>query len=575
MKEFAKNIKFAWFYAKNQKKEVFGFIFLNFLQIINSVISPIVSAQIIVSLTNNKLYQVIILALVMFCLEMIRNFIRLLCGYFSQVTYRETFTRIQLDLGKSILKLTNSAIDNHSSGVFIERLITDTSKIADIFNVFNYYLFDILTNIGIFVAILIVDPIIFIYVFVMVFFIGLLERKRITTVHEKDKLFRVKNEKMSGFIGELVRGVRDIKMLSAEKGFVNELHSRLIDLNDSRYKRGKVNRDYTFFSGSLRDFLNFSLICFLVYYISIGRMSIAIALVVHSYLGKVTYVVNSFSVLIEGIKDFNLSTNRIEEIINGKDFPKEKFGHKKLEKVNGNFEFKDVVFGYKENQRVLDNLSFKIKSGTTTAFVGKSGAGKTTIFHLLCKMYDIDSGSITIDGININELNRESIRDNITIISQNPYLFNVSIRDNLKLVKEDLTDEEMIDACKKACLDELIEVLPDKYDTIVGEGGITLSGGQRQRLAIARALVQKTKIILFDEATSSLDNDTQSKIQRAIESMKGKYTILIIAHRLSTIINSDRILFLEQGKIIAEGTHEELLNNCNEYKELYEVEIEK
>ena len=190
-------------------------------------------------------------------------------------------------------------------------------------------------------------------------------------------------------------------------------------------------------------------------------------------------------------------------------------------------------------------------------------------------MYDVNQGKITIDGVNINELDKDSIRGNITIISQNPYIFNMSIRDNLKLVKNNLSDEEMYNACKIACLDDFIQELPDGYDTIIGEGGVNLSGGQKQRLAIARALVQKTEIILFDEATSALDNETQEKIQRAIENMKNEYTILIIAHRLSTIIHADRILYLEDGKIIAQGTHHELLKNCPSYQRLYESEIKK
>ena len=188
-------------------------------------------------------------------------------------------------------------------------------------------------------------------------------------------------------------------------------------------------------------------------------------------------------------------------------------------------------------------------------------------------MYDVDGGEILIDGVNINELDKDSIRKNITVINQSPYIFNLSIKDNLKLVKENLTDEEMTNACKMACLDDFINTLPDKYDTVVGEGGITLSGGQKQRLAIARALIQKTEIILFDEATSALDNETQKEIQQAINNMQGEYTILIIAHRLSTIIDSDRILFLNDGHIEAEGTHEELLENCPNYKHLYETEL--
>ena len=221
---------------------------------------------------------------------------------------------------------------------------------------------------------------------------------------------------------------------------------------------------------------------------------------------------------------------------------------------------------------MLKGLSFKVKANETVAFVGKSGAGKTTIFSLLCKLYDVNGGQIKIDGVDIRELDEESIRNNITIISQNPYIFNMSIKDNLKLVKENITDEEIKKACELACLDDFVESLPNKYDTVVGEGGVNLSGGQRQRLAIARAFIQETEIILFDEATSALDNETQAKIQQAINNLKENYTILIIAHRLSTIINSDRILVIDDGKIVGEGKHNELLKTNKIYKNLYNSE---
>ena len=512
MKDLKRNLKFAWKYARYQKGKIIGFIICNFIHILISVVAPIISAQIIVKLTENKLKQVIFMALALFGIEILRNTIHFLSRYFAQVTYRETFTKIQLDLSKSILKLENSCIDNNSSGVFIQRLTTDTSKIADVFNVLNYSLTDVLTNVGIFGAILIIDVRIFVYMLLMVLIIGFLEVKRVSLMNEKDKEYRKENEKVSGFVGELVRGVRDIKMLSAEKSFIKEMHGRLVDLNSKRYQMQKIQRNYTFIIGGLRDLFDLTMICLLVYLIYIDSITIAVALVVHNYMGRVTYVVNSYSYLLEGLKDFNLSSNRIFEIINGKDFPKEKFGTKKIDNIKGNFEFKNVRFEYEDDRELFKKLSFKVKSHSTVAFVGKSGAGKTTIFNLLCKMYDIEDGEISIDGINIKELDKDSIRDNITIISQNPYIFNVSIRDNLRLVKEDLTDEEMVEACKAACLDEFINALPDRYDTIVGEGGISLSGGQRQRLAIARALVQKTRIILFDEATSALDNVTPRRI---------------------------------------------------------------
>jgi len=323
-----------------------------------------------------------------------------------------------------------------------------------------------------------------------------------------------------------------------------------------------------------KNLQTFLIIVILITQMKFGIILPAMALVVYNYANNLGFATNTIDQLFELFRDFNLSSERIMEILSDDKFKKEKFGTKHIEKVKGNFEFKNVTFGYNE-KKILKDLSFKIKENETVAFVGKSGAGKTTIFNLLCKMYDVDSGTITIDGINIEELDKDSIRGNITIISQNPYIFNMSIRDNLRLVKKDLKESEMKKACEIACLDEFIKELPEKYDTIIGEGGINLSGGQKQRLAIARALVQKTEIILFDEATSALDNITQEKITEALNNMKNEYTILIIAHRLSTIQNADRILYIEDGKIKKEETHNYLLKNCKEYKELYETEIKK
>ena len=575
MKDLWKNLAFSWNYAKSEKLKIFGFIICNIIYIVISIILPIISAKIIINLTSNHLDQVLLMSVVLFVIEIIHNIINFLINYFSQVVYRETFKKIQMNLGKSILKLKNSCLDSYSSGVFIQRFSYDTSKIADIFNVINFHLSTILKDVGIFGAVLIIDARVFAYLLFMMIIIGILEKKRVSYRNEKDKIFREENENVSGFVGELVRGVRDIKMLHAEKSFLSEMESRLNTLNMKRYEMGKVNRNYQFFIGDLRDFLNLSMICLLVYLISINQMEIAMALVVYNYMNNASYLVNHYSYLMEGIKDFNLSTNRVFDIIHGEKFLKEEFGNKHLDTIKGNFEFKDVSFEYEDNLPVLKNLSFKVKAKTTIAFVGKSGAGKTTIFNLLCKMYEPTSGTIYIDGEDISKLDCSSIRSNISIISQNPYIFNVSIRDNLRLIKDDLTEEEMMDACKKACLDEFINNLPNQYDTIVGEGGISLSGGQRQRLAIARAFLQKTEIILFDEATSALDNETQHRIQQAIENLQKKYTVLIIAHRLSTIKHANRILFLEDGNIKAEGTHDELLANCSEYRNLYESEIEK
>ena len=575
MKEFLKNIKKAWKYGKNQKKYIIGYIAFNVVFIFINLFVPILSAKIIVSLTSNQFEQVLFIGLVILIVEILRNTAYYATSYFRHRIFRETFNEIEISLGTEILKIENSCLDENGSGLFIQRLTNDASKVADIFVVLNVYLTNIVTNIGIFLAVFIISKIMFLYIVIMITTIFIVEKKRITIVNQKDKAYRKEHEKLSGFVGELVHGAHDIKMLNAEKSFIKELGKRITHLNQEKYNMNSINRNYQFITGTLRDLFDAGSIFTSILLIAQGNLTIANALVVNNYMGNLASIVFYISEFLEKVKDFNLSSERIFSIMDSEEFPKEKFGKKQLKKIHGDFEFKNVCFGYKPEQLTIKNMNFKIKANSTVAFVGKSGAGKSTVFSLLCKMYDINSGDITIDGISIKELDKDSIRGNITIISQNPYIFNMSIKENLRLVKENLTDEEMVEACKTACLDEFINSLPEGYDTMIGEGGINLSGGERQRLAIARALVQKTEIILFDEATSALDNETQSSIKQAIDNMKNEYTILIIAHRLSTVINSNKILLVEDGTIVDEGTHEELLKNSKTYHQLYDAELKK
>ena len=566
------NLKFAWQYAKDEKFRIGVFLLCNIISIVLYVVTPILSAKIIIELTSNNYIRLISIAVIILLIEIISEFIGYTSRRCSITVYRNTLSKLEADLGRNILKLENECLDKNGSGLFIQRLTNDTSRMADVFNALLDMVTTIIQYIGVLVAIFIVNKIIFIYVVVMLILLYLLERKRTNKRNEDDKIYRKSGERVASFIGELVRGARDIKMLNSEDSFINELILRVNDANDKRMKMQKTTWLYKLVMYIITDLKDFTLIVLLVLLMEKKVIVAATALILYNYAGRLSRSVRSLGGLLEYIKDFNLSSDRIRDIIYSDEFKKEKFGTEHLDKVNGDFEFKNVTFAYNK-KKVLDNLNFNIKANTTTAFVGKSGAGKTTIFNLLCKMYDIKKGEITIDGINIRQLDRDSIRGNITVISQNPYIFNMSIKDNLKIVKEGLTDIEMKKACKMACLDDFIKTLPDGYDTIIGEGGVNLSGGQKQRIAIARALVQKTEIILFDEATSALDNETQEKIQKEIENMKNEYTILIIAHRLSTVINADKIMLLDNGKIINEGTHEYLLKNSKEYQKLYETEL--
>ena len=574
MKEFIQSLKFTWKYAKKEKGRIILFGIANLFNVIFSILIPMIDAKIIIELTANHFERLIFMAICLTVNEVLYDLFDFLSRRLSVVVYHHTLEIIGMDLGKNILKLENNSLDEHGSGVFIQRMTGDTDKLADVFNHLVTMFSSLVKYIGILIAIFIVNKIVFLFTLIILIIRYLIERARANRRKKDDKLSRKAKDSVSSFVGELVRGARDIKMLNSENDFMKEMNYRIKDFNEKRIRMQNVSWNYRVFSFWFTDISFLLLIILLAFLIKDKVISISIAMVLYNYVGNVggsTYLLGD---LLEYIKDFNLSCERVKEIIDGDKFKKEQFGEKHLDKVEGHFTFEHVFFKYKEKE-VLKDLTFEVKPNETVAFVGKSGAGKTTIFNLLCKMYDVNQGKITIDGINISELDKDSIRGNITIISQNPYIFNMSIRDNLKLVKNNLSDEEMYNACKIACLDDFIQELPDGYDTIIGEGGVNLSGGQKQRLAIARALVQKTEIILFDEATSALDNETQEKIQLAIENMKNEYTILIIAHRLSTIIHADRILYLEDGKIIAQGTHHELLKNCPSYQRLYESEIKK
>lgn len=569
------NLKLSFKYAKHQKKEFILYFIFNVLLAIIGAIAPLLSAKQLLKLTDGILSELMAISILILIIEISRNLCNLLARKFSQIFAAEILKKIQIDIAREVLKIETSDLDKSSSGIFIDRLVKDTGRIADIFLDLNMSITEVVTNIGILFAVFVINKVLFFYYIIAISIIFVIEKIRISKFISVDKKYRKDAEKATGLVGELVRGVRDVKVLNASESFMKKISSDIKKINEERYEMGRIRRTYTFFSGSIRDILDFTLVALAVFMISKNYLTIANFVVIYMYRNKIFDLLTLVSRVLEWIKDFNLSAGRVFEVIGDDTFKKEKFGTKHINNIKGDFEFKNVHFGYNEEKEVLKGISFKVKHNETVSFVGKSGAGKSTIFSLLAKLYEPTSGSILIDGMNINELDCDSIRGNISIITQSPYIFNLTIRENFTIVKEDLTEEEMIKACKLAKLHEFIMSLPNGYDTLVGEGGLTLSGGQRQRLAIARALAQKTEIILFDEATSALDNETQKGIQDAINNMKNEYTILIIAHRLSTVINSDKIMIIDDGQITDTGTHEELLKTNKEYKKLYEMELKE
>lgn len=572
MKETINNLKKVYSYGVEYKLCLIVQIICCIVGIAINIIVPLISAKFIVSFTDSMWSQALFMALVLFGISIINEFKTLIIRKNTQIFRRGTVRNMQMSLGRETLKLDQSTLDSNSSGAFVQRLTNDVDKMAGMFTTGMGKLTGFLSNIGSFVAILIIDYHMFIYYLVAAIVLTILHYIKNEQVGKKDIEFRDQCDKVAGLSGELVRGARDIKMLFAKESFMKELDKNIKLQSEKNFEMRNTDMGFNLVIDLLKDLFEFMTIVFLIYLVTNNIITIAIAVALYSYRSTVlTDLMGTVSSLLEECKSFNISCNRVFDIIGNKKYEKEKFGTKHIDNIVGNFEFKNVSFSYDNTSNILNDFSLKIEEDKTYGIVGKSGAGKTTIFNLLCRLYDNQKGKILLDGIDIKKLDEESIRGNITIISQNPYIFNLSIKDNLKLVKNDITDEEIKEACHLAYLDEFIESLPQGYETVVGEGGVNLSGGQRQRLAIARALVQKTKIILFDEATSALDNETQSQIQKAIDNLKDKYTIVIIAHRLSTIVNCDNIMILNDGKIIDKGTHKELLKSNKEYKKLCET----
>ncbi|NCB49066.1 MAG: ATP-binding cassette domain-containing protein [Alphaproteobacteria bacterium] len=255
-----------------------------------------------------------------------------------------------------------------------------------------------------------------------------------------------------------------------------------------------------------------------------------------------------------------MAMDRIFSLLDGEPNIKNKDNAKQLDTIKDKIEYKDVVFEYNDGVPVLKNVNLTIPKGKTTAFVGNSGGGKTTFVNLLPRFYDIKSGSITIDGVDIRDLDLYSLREKIAFVFQDNFLFTGTIRQNIMLGKEEASEKELKEAVTNACLDEFIDSLDKGLDTEIGERGVLLSGGQKQRIAIARAFIKDAPIVILDEATSALDNKSEAIVQKAIENLMNDRTVLVIAHRLSTVRHADKIVVVNHGVIAEEGTHEELLN---------------
>ena len=381
------------------------------------------------------------------------------------------------------------------------------------------------------------------------------------------------SDKFMKFLSEMIKGSWLIKIYQKEQ---QEL-KRISMVIDEKFKAIRKVEQTRLGAGPIMELISAVAIAIVVFFAGYRSMQGAITMGEFvSFLAALMLAyqpVRALSGINIGIQEGITAAKRIYELIDQKNEIYHDVNAPSLKLKNASIEFKDISFTYPDGTHALKNLSAKIEGGTKVGLVGVSGSGKTTFLNLIPRFFHLKNGSIFIDDQNINNINLNSLRKEISLVSQDVILFDDTIRTNILYGNALASDDEIIKACKFAAAQDFVEKLPNKYETIIGENGIKLSGGQKQRLSIARAILKNSSIILLDEATSSLDSESESVIQKAIENLTKNKTTIIIAHRLSTVMNCDKILVFENGQIIEEGKHEFLVNNSSTYKKLYEKQI--
>jgi len=543
-----------------------------FLSAILSVLYPFLTRTLlkdhipdknIAGITNIMLTMIIIILL-----KTIFTYIRMKWGHILGVRMEYN---MRSDIFEHLQKLSFTYYDNVKTGHIMSRISNDLNTIAEvahhapedfiisIFVIIGAFIAMFSFNVQLAIAALIPLPALLIW--------GMTYGRKMKGGF---KLVRKKIADINSSVENSVQGIREVKSYSNEELEIRKFQDVNFHFRQAKEKMYGIMA--TFYSGMnfLADFYYLIVISYGAYLIFHGKLDVVDLLAFTLYINFMLNPINRLINFTEQFQQGAASFERFIEIMDIEPDIQDKKGAVNLDKVSGNITISNLSFKYDKSQEwILQDINLKIPANKTIALVGESGAGKSSLVSLIPRFYEPQKGSIKIDDVDIMELSQNSLRKNIGIVQQNVFLFDTTIKDNICYGKPDTSDEEMIEAARNANILDFILSLPDQFDTLVGERGVKLSGGQKQRISIARVFLKNPPILIFDEATSSLDTESEFYIQKALEKLSQNRTTIIIAHRLSTVINADFLFVLKDGKIVESGDHKKLINEKGYYYTLY------
>ena len=541
---------------------------------LTAMLYPIMTRTMLNDLIPNKNYRmIVIMGIALLCIYVIRLLLQFFVQYWGHIIGVKMQAQMRSDMFKKLQTLPYSFYDNNETGAIMSRMTNDLMDISELAHhgPENIFISSIMV-IASFVYLWTIDWILTLIVFACVpilILVSIVLRKNMREAFmESRKSIGVINAALESSIS----GIRVTKAFTNTKTETKKFENGNSLFVNARRKAYNAMAKFHSSTSFITDIFNVIVLIAGGLFLYSGRINFGDY---STFIVSINLFISPIMILIGFVEQYQNGVTgfmRFIEIMDEKP-ESDKPDAGELKNISGNISFKDVSFSYVDSKEIIHNLSMDIKKGQKIAMVGPSGGGKTTLCHLIPRFYEYGSGSITIDGIDIKDITLESLRSNIGIVQQDVFLFDGTIGENIMYGRPDATFEEMVEAAKRANIDEYVNTLPDRYDTRIGERGVKLSGGQKQRLSIARVFLKNPAILILDEATSALDNTTEILIQSALDELCKGRTTLVVAHRLSTVKNADRILVVSDGNITEEGTHNELIELNGTYAKLYSLQF--